>query len=228
MTRKHTFSSNSTIDNLRDEINRLKNEAFRMESNLTFEIETLKRENKKLQELVVLDSLTQVTNRRGFTPSLERIISQLPLANGEEESRRATLESCGLLMLDVDHFKATNDNYGHPFGDQVLVAIAHALKNTVRTFDRVCRYGGEEFVIILPGVVASGLEIAAEKIRAAVAALRFDEHSGFKVTVSIGGSIQFYQTDEKSIGETLINQADSAMYCSKQTGRNRFTMASEL
>jgi diguanylate cyclase (GGDEF)-like protein len=121
--------------------------------------------------------------------------------------------------MDVDEFKAVNDRFGHHAGDQVLIAVARALHDSVRVIDSVGRYGGEEFVVVLPETDrAQGAE-TAERIRAAVAFRRLslgkaDTH----VTVSIG--VAEFPTDGTTV-DAIIDSADRALYLAKQRGRNR-------
>jgi diguanylate cyclase (GGDEF)-like protein len=122
-------------------------------------------------------------------------------------------------MVDADHFKGVNDTYGHEVGDAVLVAIALVLKSSVRSYDEVCRWGGEEFAVILPGINEIGLKKVGEKIRAAVEDLNFGEIPNLQTSISIGGSIQFRQTDTG-----LFDRADAAMYEAKNNGRNQVVL----
>ena len=124
-----------------------------------------------------------------------------------------------LLMLDLDHFKAINDGYGHPAGDKVLSEVAGIVKRVMRDSDQVARYGGEEFVVILPEMDTPGAGVLAERIRAAVAAYTFsaDETHPFNITISIG--LAGFPNDANS-GETLIAAADRALYDAKRAGRD--------
>jgi diguanylate cyclase (GGDEF)-like protein len=123
------------------------------------------------------------------------------------------------MMVDVDLFKPVNDQHGHEMGDEVLVAIAHALKSSVRTYDEVCRWGGDEFVVILPGIDELGLKKVAEQIRKAVADLQFGQIPNLQISVTIGGSIQLHQTDEQ-----LLARSDAALYEAKNNGRDQVVL----
>jgi diguanylate cyclase (GGDEF)-like protein len=173
--------------------------------------ETLQRlwkENRKLTQSATYDFLTGLLNRRGFFA----VATQL--ASLAQRNRC----SVGLLMLDIDHFKTVNDRHGHKTGDLVLKETARIIKDCLRNSDVVCRYGGEEFVVLLP--VTSPLMTAevAERIRSAV------EHSsidGISLTISIGiaeGTIDKVPPDEL---QEFIKQADEALYLAKEAGRNR-------
>jgi len=215
------YTRDLKLNQLRDEVNRLQNEQLVLKHQLRLahdETEDLKKERAMLQKQIMLDGLTKVKNRKGFNLALEHEVSQLPV-NGD--LRKNTSESLGLLMVDADFFKLVNDRYGHDVGDEVLVAIAHVLKNTVRTYDEVCRWGGEEFAIILPGINELGLKKVGEKIRAAVTELNFDQIPNLQVSVSIGGSVQLHQDDKQ-----LFVRADAALFDAKENGRDRVTVTS--
>jgi diguanylate cyclase (GGDEF)-like protein len=217
--RHKDYQYNLKLNQLRDEVNRLQNAELTLTHQLRVaraEIEILKEERDSLQEQTVIDSLTKVRNRKGFDLALEHEVSQLP-ASGD--SRAATAKSLGLMMVDVDLFKPVNDQHGHEMGDEVLVAIAHALKSSVRTYDEVCRWGGDEFVVILPGINELGLKKVAEQIRKAVADLQFGQIPNLQISVTIGGSIQLHQTDEY-----LLARSDAALYEAKNNGRDQVVL----
>ncbi len=163
--------------------------------------------NRALGELATTDALTGLNNRRSFDHSL-----QLELAIVE---RRNTPLS--LLMLDVDHFKRINDNFGHEAGDKVLVAIAQMLNGCARVVDVVARVGGEEFAVILPNTDADGAMDVAERMRTAVAQANWLAHPA---TISIGvATLQM-----KESASRLYSRADAALYAAKAAGRNRVVM----
>lgn len=165
----------------------------------------------KLCELSLKDPLTGLANRRQFHNVLNREIDSVARSG----------ESALLLMLDVDHFKKVNDDYGHPVGDRVLQAIAKCLTACVRPMDTVVRYGGEEFAAILPNCPASFGKIVAERIRESVAALAISitPQTKIQVTVSIGGA--YAPEWVRSTSTLWINRADLQLYRAKQEGRNR-------
>jgi diguanylate cyclase (GGDEF)-like protein len=171
----------------------------------------------ELQRLATRDGLTSVANRRSFDDMLNM------------EWRRASRESraLSLLMVDVDFFKRFNDTYGHQGGDECLRQVAAAMSGVVkRASDAVARYGGEEFAILLPATEPDGALIVAERIRAAVTALRLP-HSGSEVadhvTVSIG--VASIQVTGNGVPSSLVAAADAALYRAKHTGRNRVVQA---
>lgn len=123
----------------------------------------------------------------------------------------------GVIMCDIDHFKRVNDKYGHRVGDDVLAAVAGAIKGCTRSTDHAARYGGEEFVCLIGRASLTGLALLSERIRIAVEKLK---HPGVerKVTVSIGFALQ---TDEDTDPWDLVKRADSALFSAKKAGRNR-------
>lgn len=164
---------------------------------------------QELEKLAITDGLTDLYTRRYV---LDRL---------EEERRRALSRkaSVAFLMLDVDHFKHANDQYGHLVGDQILREIAEIMRDHIREIDIAGRYGGEEFCIILPDTDRSGAFYAAERIRSAIEKTTIKAYDvTVNVTISIGLAI--YPQDGKKTAE-LIDKADGALYRAKNLGRNR-------
>jgi diguanylate cyclase (GGDEF)-like protein len=141
------------------------------------------------------DSLTEVLNRHGCKAKIK------------------SLKKYSLLIIDIDHFKKINDTYGHDIGDEILKEIANVVRKVIRKSDIFCRWGGEEFVIILPDTNIKDAKKVAEKIRNIIAHSEFTK--GLKVTVSIGVSEKIEDF------ETTFKQADINLYKAKQSGRNR-------
>jgi diguanylate cyclase (GGDEF)-like protein len=167
----------------------------------------------KLENQSIRDSLTGLFNRHFMQIALER---ELALAF----RRQNTL---AVMMLDVDHFKRFNDRFGHAAGDAVLKSVATVFQTSIRTEDIACRYGGEEFSIILPDITPDGALERAEKIRMAVAALHWGaESSPGEVTISIG--IAIYPKDGTD-AEHLLRVADQALYRAKHAGRNQVLLS---
>lgn len=171
----------------------------------------LKRANDSLRELTFRDSLTSLYNHRYFQDVLTAEIGK-SLRYGH---------SLSLLMLDIDHFKSINDTHGHPVGDQVLSEISTLMVKLVRNCDIVARYGGEEFAIILPETDRTRAKVLAQRLRRGV-----EQHAivcgqgRIAVTVSIG----LAGTENEGAAtsrESLISQADNALYAAKRNGRNR-------
>lgn len=166
---------------------------------------------KLTRRLAVTDELTGLFNYRYL---LER---------AEDEIGRARRfgRSLSLLMIDADEFKLYNDTHGHVAGDDALAELATAMRGAVRDIDVVCRYGGEEFAILLPETDAEGAFVVAEKVRETVAAFAFKNAAGDRtehLTVSIGLSTYPATATDR---EGLLRRADDALYVVKRTGRNR-------
>jgi diguanylate cyclase (GGDEF)-like protein len=171
---------------------------------------------QSLREQSIRDPLTGLFNRRYLEESLTLELARASRGN----------TSVGLMMLDIDHFKRFNDTFGHETGDTLLRAVGQVLPAHVRAGDILCRYGGEEFTIILPG---AGLELTrqrAEAIRQAVADLvvRHQGQSVGQITMSIGVSAR---PTHGTAPEALLMAADAALYRAKGAGRNRVEMAVE-
>ncbi|MBF0177743.1 MAG: diguanylate cyclase [Magnetococcales bacterium] len=166
-----------------------------------------KKLEQQLRQTSTTDALTGLCNRRRFDEVLL-----------EEWSRSKRYNLCfSLLMFDVDHFKKFNDEHGHDQGDRVLQAMGQVMRKLFRDVDYPCRYGGEEFVVILPNTAFPGANLAAERLRKEVEELVID---GLKVTISIGVAIH------PGVGvdsADMLKQADIALYASKKGGRNRVT-----
>ncbi len=127
-------------------------------------------------------------------------------------------------MIDIDHFKKVNDLYGHPLGDQVLLAISRILKQRLRQSDFVGRYGGEEFAVILPKVDLAGAEKIIDELRGAFQNVLFNSgHSEFSCTFSAG--VVSFPDFDSAFG--LLNNADRALYQAKNSGRNRIVAISK-
>ena len=167
-----------------------------------------------LRQQAIRDPLTDLFNRRYMEESLEREISRA--------SRRGT--PLGIIMLDIDHFKRFNDTYGHDAGDSLLRAVAGFIKTHIRGEDIPCRYGGEEFTLILPGAPLDSSAQRAEQLRRGIEALRA-EHEGQplgSVTLSFGVAVF---PEHGPTGDAVIRAADVALYRAKQEGRNRVVVA---
>lgn len=219
--RQKNYLKAAELLELRTTVRSLQGEQLELKQKLRIAYEdnqTLKDEIERLQQMVHIDSLTQLKNREGFEVFFE---NQVALLKSEDDLRKETSKSLGLLVIDVDYFKRVNDVYGHQIGDDVLVAIAEVLTKSVREhIDVVCRWGGEEFAIILPNINESDLPKVAEKIRSAIADLNFDQIPNLQTSVSIGGAIQSHQSEA-----SLFARADLAVLQAKADGRNRIVFA---
>ncbi len=177
--------------------------------------ELLQEKNKKLSELAITDELTQLYNRRYVIQRLREEIAR---------SKRHSM-SLSCLMLDVDYFKEVNDKFGHLAGDMVLRELADLLQNVVRATDVVSRYGGEEFIIVLPQTDWQGAYYVAEKIREEVEMQCFTTNN-IKITVSVG--VAGFEDGNVIDDGLLIDQADTAFYIAKKSGRNSVVCFNEL
>jgi len=179
------------------------------------DISEMKRSQKRLTEMATIDFLTGIFNRQHF------------INQAEEELLHCTnnRRSCAIILLDVDLFKTVNDTYGHQVGDQVLKHIVDVCRSSIRRVDIMGRYGGEEFVILLPESPLEGALLVAERVRLAVAQSAFAvAQENILVTVSLGVAIS--NPDEFMTLDQLLEQADQALYLSKNGGRNRVSVYS--
>ncbi len=188
-----------------------------LEEELRLTRHRLQKANQRLEEQAIFDSLTGVMNRRGFDQALE-----------EEWNRcRRKHAPLSLLIIDIDHFKLYNDNYGHTRGDECLKEVAEIISaNARRAADTAARYGGEEFAAILPTTPASGARQVAENIREAVREARMEHESSpvdEYLTVSIGTHTMV--PDGQKDSEDLVEAADRALYQAKNGGRDRVEVA---
>ncbi|MBF0146603.1 MAG: diguanylate cyclase [Magnetococcales bacterium] len=167
----------------------------------------------KLRRHAITDALTQVYNRRFLDESL---------TNEVKRSQRYN-HFLGFILFDVDHFKKFNDTYGHDQGDRVLQAIGKAMKEHFRKVDIPCRFGGEEFCVLLPDTSATGTYVVAERFRRRVEQMEVD---GLKVTISTG--VVTMPACEIDKPEELVKKADEALYEAKHKGRNQVCSAVPL
>ncbi|MBC7860502.1 MAG: GGDEF domain-containing protein [Burkholderiaceae bacterium] len=162
-----------------------------------------------LEQRSTLDPLTQVLNRRGFAAAYEQ----------ERARRRGAARPMTLMCFDLDHFKLVNDRFGHATGDRVLVRVAREIRDALRESDHVARFGGEEFVVLLPDTVTERALGVAERIRSA---LHAESGELPPHTVSIGIACQ--QTAQETL-ESMLERADSALFRAKANGRDRIELS---
>ncbi len=173
--------------------------------------------NVLLQEQAIRDSLTGLYNRRYLDKTLPRELQRAARRN----------QSIGIIMVDVDHFKRINDTYGHAAGDTLLRAVGTFLRHNTRSEDIVCRYGGEEFTLVLPGASPEDACHRAEELRAGIQTL-IAAHQGQTldtVTASLGIAIF---PAHGTTADALVRAADQALYQAKHSGRNRVVMADNV
>jgi diguanylate cyclase (GGDEF)-like protein len=178
---------------------------------LNFQEELLSaRESLRFQ--VMHDPLTQLLNRAGILDIFQRELARAQRAG----------TPLGVILADVDHFKTINDRYGHLAGDRVLREVASRMRSSVRTFDHIGRYGGEEFLILAPDCEPSGALALAERMRHLVGQRSIDAGmEALHVTISLGA----VATNEQQTAEALLHAADDALYAAKRNGRNRVELA---
>lgn len=170
--------------------------------------EEVRRQNEELKILATSDPLTQCLNRRSFFERFEKCWNKAQARDDE----------LAVVMIDIDHFKSFNDNYGHAFGDRVLKHVSSVLRDRLQTDQLVCRFGGEEFCVLMPNASIEQAAQIAESLRREIEQQRVDDAC---VTASMGVSSR---KDGAGTTEELLEQADKSLYVSKRSGRNRVTL----
>jgi diguanylate cyclase (GGDEF)-like protein len=162
---------------------------------------------EQLTDQSTRDGLTSLFNRRYFIECIRRELNKCSAEN-----------PASVISFDVDHFKKFNDNYGHDAGDTVLRTMSQALLEQFRSSDIPCRYGGEEFVIFLPGASADVARLRAEELRCVIENTKV-RYSGEELAVTISSGIATFPANGNNV-QTLIKSADKALYAAKEGGRN--------
>ncbi|WKE67002.1 diguanylate cyclase [Gallaecimonas kandeliae] len=178
----------------------------------------------RLEFQALRQELTDMMQNRDPLTGARNRSTLLPFLREQQALVKRGLQSCVIAMLDLDHFKDVNDTHGHTVGDAVLVALVGRLQQMIRPYDRIYRYGGEEFLICLPGMTLDEAGRAVERMRGAVAcqAIPFDEAGrSLQVTISIG----LAELSSTGSVEEAIDCADKAMYEAKEAGRNQVKWA---
>lgn len=172
--------------------------------------------HEKVAQLSITDTLTGAYNRRYLSQRLE------------EEFRISHRHHSPLstLIVDIDHFKKINDEFGHQIGDEALISVAHTLKENLRDSDMLARFGGEEFVVVLPHTSQKDAMIVAEKLRLAISSLTIASMGDHKITISIGVATMPDLNVDSS--DELLGEADRALYLAKEQGRDRVVLAETL
>jgi len=169
----------------------------------------LRKSKEQLQKMALTDALTELGNRATFDLSIKQATARTQRSGAP----------VSLLMIDLDHFKSFNDTYGHQAGDSILRKVARAIKDSSRDSDVCCRYGGEEFAVILPDTDAENAKVLADRIHHEVALTSNRMHQLERpITVSIG--ISCATLDGTTHPKTLVEEADRALYQAKNNGRN--------
>lgn len=209
------------INNMANDTNRMIGSMQDLQTELAVSKQKVEKLHQELQSArgeALIDPLTGILNRRGFENSVRATFAdQVAVGKG----------LC-LLMVDIDHFKAINDTYGHLFGDKVIRAVANTLKSKVRGQDSVARMGGEEFALLLAETDVAGACIVAENMRKTVEGCQIHRMDAQEkiggITISIG--VAEYASGNSLLD--LLGHADKALYASKKQGRNRTTVYADL
>jgi diguanylate cyclase len=206
------------LSNVMDDTDKMIQQNQQLENQLDKSSEAmaeLQRDLENIKKEALTDGLTGLSNRKSFDTEIKRILA---------EAKEGEM-TFSLLMVDIDHFKSFNDNFGHQIGDQVLRLVARTLTDGVKGRDICARYGGEEFAIILPDTPLRAGVIVAEALRKAVATKDvINRNTGEKlsrITMSVG--VAEFHTDEEV--EDIIERADAALYTAKHNGRNQVAAA---
>ena len=178
----------------------------------------LKKARDKMRELAMHDELTGLSNRRAFYEH-----AQFVLEHAVREGMPLSI-----LMIDIDHFKSVNDRYGHLIGDQVLKSVADAIENKLRSYDRAGRWGGEEFIVILPTTKVDDAAKIADRLRQAVSSMTFscleDQIDNEPLHIEISVGVAGVKKGERVSLDSLVNLADEMLFQSKREGRNRISV----
>jgi diguanylate cyclase (GGDEF)-like protein len=177
----------------------------------------------KLEKNSIYDSLTSLKTRAYFEDDSKVYLSAINATDGKRKEKFG-FKSLSFLFCDIDNFKNINDTYGHPAGDAVLADVAQAIAQSVREGDTVARWGGEEIVVSLLGANEADAKLKAEDIRGKIEELSFVSVPGLKVTISIGVATNFPDSNYDSI----LKNADLALYEAKRTGKNKVVAFSQL
>ncbi len=209
------------IENLVSELAKATARAAKLEANFaekSRELDTIRDSLNKSEERARTDTLTGLPNRR----ALEEFFRQAQIAAMEKD------EPLSVLLIDIDHFKKFNDNFGHGVGDQVLRLVAKALRDLVRGEDLPARYGGEELIAVLPRTDLATCAAIAERIRKSIADCQFTRRSTGEILPQITVSIGVGQFLYGEAMADLIDRCDRALYLAKKAGRNRVVSELEL
>ncbi|MCF6249321.1 MAG: GGDEF domain-containing protein, partial [Desulfobacula sp.] len=209
------------VDQMLVETKSLVNSGKRLQTRMKISSEDLKQLQKELeksQQEAQTDNLTNLINRRGLEKKFEL----------ERIRARQNAAPFSIIFIDIDHFKKVNDTFGHLVGDSLLKSIAKLLQSQLRKNDIAARFGGEEFLILLPETGIEGAKAVGQKIRGALSTkewkIKDTGKSMGKVTVSMGIALYKFNESEKA----LIKRADDALYLAKQNGRDKIVSQDEL
>ena len=178
----------------------------------------IERQNRELERLSISDGLTGLFNHRHIHA----------LLNEEFERADRTAERLTVAMFDLDRFKSVNDTHGHQAGDRVLEQLADILRESAREIDRIGRYGGEEFMVLLPGTSIDDAEVFVERVRREVARRPFAIGTDEPLHMTISVGVATYPHERINSPETLVRVADEALYAAKAAGRDRVVRFDQL
>ena len=218
---RETVGPKLLIENLLSELAKAVTRATKLEARFvesTRELDAIRDSLNKSEERAKTDALTGLPNRHALDEFF-RIAQIAAMEKGEPLS---------VLLIDIDHFKSFNDNFGHGVGDQVLRLMANVLRERVREYDLPARYGGEELIAVLPGANLATCEAVAERIRRLVSECSITRRSTGEILPSITVSIGVGQFQLGESMADLIDRCDRALYLAKRTGRNRVVTENEL
>jgi diguanylate cyclase (GGDEF)-like protein len=184
---------------------------FGVNETLVVEHRRLDRERSRLDRVMSLDALTGIANRRAFDQRL-----------AYEVARAVAGATFSVVMIDIDHFKAVNDRFGHPTGDAVLRWLGERLEQAARRGDFVARYGGEEFVAILPDATTTNAAAWAERLRTAI---RSERPPGVDMPITASLGVAGWAAGET--GQAVVDRADRGLYVAKEGGRDRVAVVHE-
>jgi diguanylate cyclase len=196
-----TSSLQQTVETSRQELREIR-----------WQLDQANGELRRVQELARTDPLTGLSNRRALNEIIVRDIARA----------HRTRDTYSVAILDIDYFKKDNDRYGHAAGDQALLHIAFVAKGGVRETDAICRYGGEEFIVLLPGAGADGAHFVVDRLRMMMEKTPL-VYNGDKITLRFSAGVAQLQAGEDA--ERLLERADQALYQAKREGRNRVCVA---
>jgi len=215
---KRTMQLEQVNEQLQQDIaerERVENSLKIVNEQLQLQVAEIKKLRDDLREQALHDPLTGLYNRRYLSEAMER-----ELANAQRTKRYFSV-----VVMDIDHFKNINDTFGHQVGDQFLIVLATLIGKRVRKSDIACRYGGEEFLLVLPGATLADAANRADELRLECANIRIP-HKGKNLQITISMGVATYPLHGKEPEEIVI-KADKALYVSKQNGRNRTTVWEE-
>ena len=202
------------VSNSAEQMQQLNEELLAAHDELHRNLSALSEANARLEALATTDAITGLLNHRGAVDAIDAAMSR---------SQRSG-HPCALLFLDLDRFKSLNDTYGHPAGDAALREVGSVLRERTRAGDSLGRWGGEEFVVLLPDTGLAGARVAAEAIRTGVAERTLPFGGGVHMTCSLGLAVSPHHAKDRA---GLVDAADRAMYAAKRLGRNQTRTADD-